>query len=282
MKAVIASVIGNPSPRNPAAARDPSTTLSVVRPAFASSGAPPSPLDGETPAFLYLRTGTHNDGSEPLTNYPAGVRTIIDALGNISSGFAVDWLEAGDIPYNTQSGYGHIQTGMGHAQEGVGHSQSGYRNVQSGTNNHQSGNNNTQSSYSNTQSGMYNQQTVGYCNIQTGSHNVQTGRHGVQTGFESTQAGRYCTQSGYRNTQAGRYGIQHGRQLNDGGFNHAYMLGLLKTATVASRLYLSLDNGIWIKPRSGNPGALENGVVWYDATVHKFRGYANGVVVDFH
>jgi len=60
------------------------------------------------------------------------------------------------------------------------------------------------------------------------------------------------------------------------------MIGDSKTATVVSRAYFAIDNGIWIKPIAAAPSTPENGVFYYDSTTSKFRGYAGGAWVDFH
>jgi hypothetical protein len=82
--------------------------------------------------------------------------------------------------------------------------------------------------------------------------------------------------------QSGTFGTQSGYSLNDGGFEYTAMFGANKTATVGSRAYFALDNGIWIKPVAAAPASPENGVIYYNSTTHKFRGYANGVWVDLH
>ena len=139
--------------------------------------------------------------------------------------------------------------------------------TQSGTGNIQSGGGNTQS---------------GYFNTQSGGGNTQSGGDNTQSGYGNTQSGYYNTQSGYGNTQSGNHGIQSGKYLNDGGFNYTAMFGTAKTATVAQRAYFALDNGIWLKPVAGDAASPENGVICYNSTTHKFRGYANGAWVDLH
>lgn len=170
---------------------------------------------------------------------------------------------------------------------------------QSGRNNFQHGNCNVQSGgFSNaqiataysTQSGYYNvqmgsdlHQNGGSGNAQFGGSSTQSGNYlAVQFGANHTQSGSYAFQSGSLCTQSGKLGFQHGEYLNDGGFAGVIMLGSTKTATVASRAYFALDNGIWLKPVAVAPAAPENGVIYYDNTTHKFRGYANGAWVDFH
>lgn len=126
-----------------------------------------------------------------------------------------------------------------------------------------------------TQSGTGNIQSGGGNNIQSGGGNIQSGYFNIQSGYGGTQ-------SGNSNTQSGDYGIQSGKSLNDGGFDYAAMFGNTKTATVTQRAYFALDNGIWLKPVAGDAASPENGVICYNATTHKFRGYANGVWVDLH
>ena len=165
--------------------------------------------------------------------------------------------KAGSFSLTTNSDYYSIlpstQIGYNNLQIGSSNIQSGYGNTQSGAGNTQSGGGNTQSGYSNTQSGASN-----------------------------TQSGYGNTQSGYYNTQSGNYGTQSGKFLNNGGFDHTFMVGNTKTATVGDRAYFALDNGIWIKPVAAAPASPENGVIYYDSTTHKFRGYANGAWVDLH
>ena len=139
----------------------------------------------------------------------------------------------------------------------------------------------TQSGYSNTQSGYDNIQS-GYSNTQSGGGNTQSGAGNLQSGYGNTQSGYDNTQSGYGNTQSGADGTQSGKSLNDGGFDYTAMFGLSKTATVGSRAYFALDNGVWVKPVAGDAASPENGVICYNSTTHKFRGYANGAWVDLH
>ena len=139
--------------------------------------------------------------------------------------------------------------------------------TQSGTGNIQSGGGNTQS---------------GYFNTQSGGGNTQSGNGNIQSGNGNTQSGNYNIQSGNGNTQSGNYGAQSGYGLDDGGFDYAAMFGNTKTATVTQRAYFALNNGIWLKPVAGDAASPENGVICYNATTHKFRGYANGVWVDLH
>ena len=124
------------------------------------------------------------------------------------------------------------------------------------------------------QSGSFNLQ-IGYDNTQSGSYNTQSGSYNTQSGYGNTQSGSY-------NTQSGSYGAQFGSNLNDGGYGHIFMIGDSKTATVVSRAYFAIDNGIWIKPIAAAPSTPENGVFYYDSTTSKFRGYAGGAWVDFH
>lgn len=138
----------------------------------------------------------------------------------------------------------------------------------------QIGRGNTQSGYSQIQSGNANSQS-GYSNTQSGAGNFQAGHNHQQTGFAGVQGGR-------GNTQSGSYGFQAGRALNDGGFDYTAMFGYTKTATVTKRAYFAMDNGVWLKPVAGDAASPENGVICYNATTHKFRGYANGVWVDLH
>ena len=153
--------------------------------------------------------------------------------------------------------------------------------TQIGYNNIQSGSVNTQSSYNNIQSGDSNTQS-GYNNIQSGDSNTQSGNNNIQSGSVNTQSGDSNTQIGYNNTQSGSYGTQSGKSLNDGDFDYAAMFGNTKTATIGDRAYFALDNGIWLKPVAGDAASPENGVICYNATTHKFRGYANGAWVDLH
>ena len=132
----------------------------------------------------------------------------------------------------------------------------------------------TQIGYSNTQSGD--------SNTQSGDSNTQSGYYGTQSGYNNTQSGNNNTQSGGDNAQSGSYGTQSGKSLNDGGFDYAAMFGNTKTATIGDRAYFALDNGIWLKPVAGDAASPENGVICYNATTHKFRGYANGAWVDLH
>lgn len=44
----------------------------------------------------------------------------------------------------------------------------------------------------------------------------------------------------------------------------------------------TVDVAVRLEPRSGAPGSVLNGMMWYDSSANKFRGYAGGSVVDFH
>ncbi len=124
----------------------------------------------------------------------------------------------------------------------------------------------------------------GYYNMMRGYKHTQSGYYNETHGYFNTQSGSYNTQSGRQLTQSGssQHGVQFGRLLDNGGFSHAHMFGDTKTATVASRAYFALDNGIWLKPVAGDATTPENGVICYNSTTHKFRGYANGAWVDLH
>ena len=236
-------------------------------------------FDTEAPTLLSatstLTAAVINSGAPPMA-----FDTVLKVTkaGNLSLTAEVP----GFFGVSTQSGTGNIQSGTGNIQSGGGNTQSGTGNIQSGSGNTQSGGGgNIQSGYGGTQSGGNNTQSGGD-NIQSGGDNTQSGYFNTQSGGGNTQSGFYNTQSGYGNTQSGNHGIQSGKALNDGGFDYAAMFGNTKTATVTQRAYFALDNGIWLKPVAGDAASPENGVICYNATTHKFRGYANGVWVDLH
>jgi len=233
------------------------------------------PLTGGTFTSIAERSSRVGSSSRVVT-LSGAPHTTADQKGygntRVVASYNVQSSQSGS--FNLQIGYDNTQSGSYNTQSGSYNTQSGYGNTQSGSYNTQSGSFNLQIGYGNTQSGSFNLQ-IGYGNTQSGSYNTQSG-------YGNTQSGSYNTQSGSYNTQSGSYGAQFGSNLNDGGYGHIFMIGDSKTATVVSRAYFAIDNGIWIKPIAAAPSTPENGVFYYDSTTSKFRGYAGGAWVDFH
>ena len=288
MKAVIASVIGTSQARNAGGGSLPTggTDGQALRKLGASAAWSSYWVVDPTTGAM---SSTLPDDATPITPSVTTIPLMLSVEAkltdaNVGDGPGIDRKavlkisKAGSFSLTTNSDYYSIlpstQIGYSNTQSGSGNTQSGSGNTQIGLGNTQIGYNSTQSGYNNTQSGNG--------NTQSGGGNTQSGGDNTQSGYGNTQSGYYNTQSGYGNTQSGNHGIQSGKYLNDGGFNYTAMFGTAKTATVAQRAYFALDNGIWLKPVAGDAASPENGVICYNSTTHKFRGYANGAWVDLH
>lgn len=187
---------------------------------------------------------------------------------NVKNGFSFAITSATLSPASSQTSEASFQFGQNVAQQGMFQFQSATRSSQN-------------YGFASAQFGDGNTQSGGY-NCQFGTINTQSGYSNLQAGGYHTQSGSYSAQFGNTNVQSGDRGFQAGFTLNDGGFDYAFMVGASKTATAAKRAYFAMDNGIWIKPVAAAPASPENGVIYYDSTTHKFRGYANGAWVDLH